>query len=120
MSQRPKHLHAIVAEFDGLIEAQLLELDIAVQAKSEEALLDELAHAITMEYRIAKHHGKTPFVHLAQAPSEFVRMGESTKDSDWHCMGELKLDDAVIEALAVALKVPEPHVMIESFVKKAA
>lgn len=46
---------------EGLWEAKLLELDIAVTAKTEEALLSEIAYALTAEYKLAVEKGLAPF-----------------------------------------------------------
>lgn len=97
-------LHAVVVErANGLFEAQLIELDLAVSADSEQGLIEELEYAIELEYRIAKDHNKTPFANLFMAPDRFHEGREPADFDDW---GVIKLPAEVAEALAVALHTP--------------
>lgn len=104
MSEDQKMLRAIVSRWSGGLQAQLLELDIAVQGQTEDDLLLEFAHAITVSYEIATAHGEAPFSSIGEPPKSF-------KDQWRSCAmktGFIELRDDVAIALATALRWRKP------------
>lgn len=118
---RSPKLSAIVSQCEHGLEAQLLEIDIAVRADTMEGLLSELAYVITVEYRIAKERGKTPFGRIEEAPQEYWDMWKLLEASgDISQTSTLNLSDDVREALAIALHTSVPVLTISHVVKRAA
>lgn len=71
-----RQLRAIVRHADGgreWLEAQLLELDIAVSASTYGQLVKEIEHALVMEYQIAIENNRTPFAAIVnKTPSAYT------------------------------------------------
>jgi hypothetical protein len=98
-------LRAVVSQWKGGLQAQLLELDIAVQGSTHEQILAEFAHAITVSYEVAVMNGETPFVNLGMPPKSIQRRWKST------CPPEssiIELRDEVASALAAFLQMGRP------------
>jgi len=115
MPEDQNSLRVIVSRWSGGLQAQLLELDIAVQGQTENQLLAEFAHAITVSYEIAKAHGEAPFASIGEPP-------KSIRDQ-WRCVPlttrhVIELDEEVALALATALRWRKPvgSVMLEDAV----
>lgn len=105
MEQNTGKLRAFISPFNGGFQAQLLELDIAVQGKTFEDILVEFAHAITVHYEIALDLKEAPFASLEPAPMQFQakwREGLSTQS------GHIALEAEVAMALATALRIRNP------------
>jgi hypothetical protein len=99
---------------ESFFEAQLLELDIAVSASSEEALFSEIEHALIMEYHLATHHGTVPFASFVnRVPPKFEEMWRSAGDDPIGVRG-LDIPDEVAEALANALHTGNRHVQVRT------
>lgn len=98
-------LRAIVHRCPGGLQAQLLELDIAVQGPDEDQLLAELAHAITISYEIAVAHGEAPFSSIGEPPKA-VR--DQWRSSNGIRQGCITLKAEVAMALATALRWRKP------------
>jgi hypothetical protein len=112
MQQNNCQLRAIVASTDGGFEAQLLELDIAVQSSTVDGLLKELGHALTVSFDVSTELGETPFANLGCAPWNFQRRwhedGGGIKDEH-----EIEVPEEVAKALAAILRTPKPvHTII--------
>lgn len=112
-------LRAIARNVGGLIEAQLLELDIAVSASNVDDLVREIEHAIIAEYMIAREHGFTPFAAIAhRTPEHFkawwpVAAAEGDRSLTTR---DLNLPDEVMDALAIALHTPgRPSVIVGQY-----
>lgn len=108
-------LRAIVSRWSGGLQAQLLELDIAVQGENHEQLLAEFAHAITVSYEIAIAHGEAPFSSIGQPPKAISDQWKSSNEIKSGC---IKLRSEVALALATALRWRKPvaSVMLEDLV----
>jgi hypothetical protein len=102
---------------DGWLEAQMLELDIAVAAQDHEQLLAELQHAIESHYHIARHLKRTPFVNQTAVPEEFER---KWNDAGASPMGALFIAEEIVDALAAVLRAPTPIFTIREYRKVAA
>lgn len=98
-------LRAIVSRWSGGLQAQLLELDIAVQGESEDQLLAEFAHAITVSYEIAIAHGEAPFSSIGEPPKALRDQWRSTNGMK---SGFIELRSEVALALATALRWRKP------------
>ena len=90
---------------DGGCEAQLLELDIAVHAANEDALLRQLEYILTAEYTLAMEAGLTPFANMVKATPQAFHDG-------WEASGlpkvrPINLGTEVVQALAIALHTPK-------------
>jgi hypothetical protein len=97
-------LRAIVSRWSGGLQAQLLELDIAVQGTDLDQILAEFSHAITVSYEIAMDLGEVPFLNLREPP-------KATRDRWRSCNrtpGSVKLTKEIVMALATALRWPKP------------
>jgi len=105
-------LHAIIASRDDYFEVQLLELAVAVSARSVRDLYVELEHALVTEYEVAKAHGLTPFVRLAERAS--VDLQREYQDASFDNVRDLHLPAHVSEALAAVLHVPQPVLRLSS------
>jgi hypothetical protein len=119
MGQAHDHrfLHVVIADRGGFLEAQSLELALAVSAIDQDGLVRAFEHAIICEFEIANEHGLTPFVRLLdRAPKDFPNEFEGASFED---MGQLKLPAEVGLALAAVLRAPEP-VLHLSRLNKAA
>lgn len=81
--------------------AQCLEWDLATQARSPEALLDEVRRLLTAHVVAARETGREPFANLPAAPLRFHRMWELARDS-----GDLPLP--------LPDREPSPHVLLRS------
>ena len=106
MNENDFQLRAIVSKRDGGLEAQLLEIDIAARSQDVDGLLEEIAHAITVTFEIAKDLGNTPFVDILEAPPTFHNQwhdGQGTQQVGW-----IELAEPVAEALAAALRQRKP------------
>jgi hypothetical protein len=101
-------LRALLTGRDGYIEAQILELDIAVRASSLEGVLEEFQHAIIVLYRAARKLGVTPFVNIPTAPSEFWDRWKDRDGKHADHAGDISLPEEVADALATALRVDRP------------
>jgi hypothetical protein len=108
-------LRAIVSRWSGGLQAQLLELDIAVQGANEDQLLEEFAHAITVSYEIAVAHGEAPFSNIGEPPKPIRDQWRSCNSMK---TGWIKLSPEVSMALATALRWRKPvgSVMLEDAV----
>ncbi len=96
-------LRAIVSRWEGGLQAQLLELDLAVQGATQEQLLAEFAHAITVSYEAAMDHKETPFLNMGVPPKSLSAQwkdGQSNRQSS--CIA---LRDDVAIALATYLHI---------------
>jgi hypothetical protein len=89
---------------DGTLEGQMIDLDIAARATSEDELVREFEYAILMEYRIAREFGRTPFLNLIT--SELPVFAASWRDEDASEMGRVNLPPEVMDALAMVLHTP--------------
>lgn len=90
----------------GLLEAQLLELDIVVAAKDQDGLIRELQHAIEAHYHIARAQRRTPFIQLIDTVPQHLR--DSWDDANAQSIGSLFLDEEIADALASVLRAPTP------------
>lgn len=109
----PNKLTVVIEENDGFLDAQMIELDIAVRAKSDKELLEEIEYAILMEYRMAKKYGRVPFVNLVGAvPERYRKQAERASPESFEKLGDLMLDSDVMEALAIVLHAPKPVFVI--------
>lgn len=104
-----QQLSALVRRPEGQFEAQLLPFDIVVSAPSMDELIHELEHVLCMEYQIARRLGCTPFANLGASPALFweifdraVEQGSPAETRD------LELPSEVMDALAIALRSPQP------------
>lgn len=115
MSRDQNMLRAIVSRWSGGLQAQLLELDVAVQGADEDQLLAEFAHAITVSYEIAEAHGEAPFSSIGEPPKA---IREQWRSSNVIKSGCIELRDEVAIALATALRWRKPvgSVMLEDAV----
>lgn len=52
----------------GLLQARLLELDIAVASDSIDGIIEEIRHALIVEHMLAGEQGRTPFVPILTSP----------------------------------------------------
>lgn len=96
-------LRAIVRQVGDSYEAQLLELDIAVAAKSEGGLLREIENALILDYQIARERGQTPFAGLVhKTPNGYLVWWEEDGAKEH----QLHLPEDVVDALAIALHTP--------------
>lgn len=101
MQQNECKLRAIISPFDGGLQAQLLELDIAVQGATVEEILGEFSHAITTYYEAARDLDEAPFADLDIAPQQYQgrwREGMSSQK------GNIELSEEVALALSTALR----------------
>lgn len=99
-------LHMVMTDCGGgLLEARLLELDLAVSGASEAELLDELRYAIIANHEVAVERGLTPFANLYRERSEYRGEIESNHFDE---IGVLDLPQEVSKALAIALHQPRP------------
>lgn len=105
MSSDQNTLRAIVTRCAGGLQAQLLELDIAVQGSDEDTLLFEFAHAITVSYEIAVAHGEAPFASVGEPPKAIRDKWRPTTEMKTGC---IELRDEVAMALATALRWRKP------------
>jgi hypothetical protein len=69
-------IHVIVFGDDDWFIAQCLEYDIATQAKSVTALLDEVECIIEAHIFVADKEAREPFANLPRAPRRFWQMYE--------------------------------------------
>jgi hypothetical protein len=99
-------LRAMFREFDGLIEAQLIDLDIAVSAESIDAVVKKIEYALQLEYQIACENESTPFCNLVhRVPASFASGWGEAKQTETR---EITLPEEVMFALAIALHTPNP------------
>lgn len=61
-------LRAHVREYNGWWEVRLLDLDIMADGASEDEVLRQLEHSLTVEYHLARKAGQEPFVRLLLSP----------------------------------------------------
>jgi len=99
----PINLRVLAVENDRFMGAQLLELDIAVRGSSQDPVLEEMRHALLIEYKIAKRFGRVPFVHLVHVPDDVQNKWREDKASS---IGRLDPPLEVREALASVLHTP--------------
>ena len=57
---------------DGVIEAQLLEFDIATSAQTLNGLVEAISYAICAEYQIAVENDVVPFLNIGKAPQRWL------------------------------------------------
>lgn len=105
MSADQNSLRAIVTRCQHGLQAQLLELDIAVQGQDEHTLLAEFAHAITVSYEIAMAHGEAPFSSVGEPPKAIREKWRAS--TEMKC-GYIELRDEVALSLATALRWRKP------------
>lgn len=105
MPDDQNRLRAIISRWSGGLQAQLLELDIAVQGANEKQLLAEFAHAITVSFEIAKAHGEAPFASVGEPPKS-VR--DQWRSGTIKTPGWIELKKEVALALATALRWRNP------------
>lgn len=98
-------LRAMVSRWAGGLQAQLLELDIAVQGADEQQLYAEIAHAITVSYEIAVKHGEAPFSSIGEPPKP---IRDQWRPSNASKPGWIQLREEVAMALATALRWRKP------------
>jgi predicted RNase H-like HicB family nuclease len=70
----PNKIHAVVFKEGEWFIAQFLEYDIATQAKSVTALLDEAEQIIAAHILVADKEGSEPFAKISRAPRRFWQM----------------------------------------------
>ena len=75
----PDRIHAVVFNDGDWFVAQCLEYDIATQAKSVSALLDEVEQIIAAHILVAEEKGVEPFANVPRAPGRFWRMYKDAK-----------------------------------------
>jgi predicted RNase H-like HicB family nuclease len=75
----PTTIHAVVFNEGDWFVAQCLEYDIATQAKSVSALLDEVEQIIVAHIVVAEERGLEPFSNVPRAPGRFWRMYKDAK-----------------------------------------
>ncbi len=105
MNSEQNSLRAIVSPWKGGLQAQLLELDIAVQGADEAELLREFAHAITVSYEISIAHQEAPFSNFGEPPKA---IRDQWRSSNAIRSGMIKLRDDVAFALSTALRWRKP------------
>lgn len=98
-------LRAIVTRWAGGLQAQLLELDIAVQGSDEHQVLAEFAHALTVSYEVAVAHGEAPFSSIGEPPKSIRDQWRSSNGMKQGC---INLSTEVAIALATALRWRKP------------
>ncbi len=102
-------LRAVTTESrDGWMEAQLLDLDLAIRARTMDGVLAEIEHAIVVLYLAAKKLGTTPFATTPQAPKQFREAWKQAIGGAGSQVGVINLPAEVGEALATALRVSKP------------
>lgn len=89
----------------GVWEAQLLELDIVVDAPTLDALFDEIAYVLTAEYTLAVEYGQTPFINIVKCPPQALPDGFAMAGNPK--LRQIALSDEVILALSLALLKPK-------------
>lgn len=110
----------LYTENDG-VEAQLLELDLAVRAHDMNGVIEEFGHAIIVLYEAAIKLGVTPFANIKAAPAEFQEKWVDCNASCSSPVGYISLPEEVAYALAIALRANRPLREIPFFeFKKAA
>lgn len=100
-------LRIIVSRWGGGLQAQLLELDIAVQGQTEDELLAEFSHAITVSYEIAMAHGEAPFASIGEPPKP-IRDQWRSAPMVAAKRGFIELKEEIALALATALRWRKP------------
>ncbi|MEA2599677.1 MAG: hypothetical protein QOF89_669 [Acidobacteriota bacterium] len=70
----PNKIHAVVFKDGDWFIAQCLEYDIATQAKSISALIDEVEQIIAAHILVADKKDVEPFANLPRAPRRFWQM----------------------------------------------
>ncbi|HSS77518.1 MAG TPA: hypothetical protein VLV54_12335 [Thermoanaerobaculia bacterium] len=70
----PNTIHAVVFKEGEWFIAQFLEYDIATQARSVTALLDEVEQIIAAHILVADKGGLEPFAKISRAPRRFWQM----------------------------------------------
>jgi hypothetical protein len=106
MTTEPCQLRAIVAPTgDGRLQAQLLELDIAVVGANIDEILTEVAHAIIVSYEVALEHNEAPFALIADAPQMLKSKWRQAASGNTRCF---HLPEDVAMALATALRKRKP------------
>jgi hypothetical protein len=111
-------LRALLSEgADGSIQAQLLELDIAVRADSLDGVLREFEHAIIVLYQAARKDGATPFATTREAPARFRRKWESLNGNGAAAPteGRINLPPEIADALAIRLRADRAALEIPVF-----
>tara|TARA_Y100000310_G_scaffold337911_1_gene426184 strand:- start:1161 stop:1559 length:399 start_codon:yes stop_codon:yes gene_type:complete len=94
-------LHAVVVcRPNGLWEAILLDVGVAVAGDNKEELLKELAYALDLERLIAEDHKKEPFVDQIGI--------HDFDEADFDMWSGIPVDNKTITALAKALGWTEP------------
>lgn len=111
MPSEQNKLRAIVSRWPGGLQAQLLELDIAVHGSSHEELLAEFAHAITVSYEVAVAHKEAPFSSIGVPPKAVQEQWQS-KVMKGMKTGEIELEDDIAMALATALRWRKPEISV--------
>jgi hypothetical protein len=113
MASDQNKLRAVVSRWSGGLQAQLLELDLAVQGADHDEIFKEFAHAITVSYEIAVAHGEAPFSSIGQPPKAIQDQFVCSKNKE--ITGWIPLKDEIAMALATALRwrLPKFSVMLE-------
>jgi predicted RNase H-like HicB family nuclease len=75
----PNKIHAVVFSEGDWFVAQCLEYDIATQAKSVSALIDEVEQIIAAHILVAEEKEVEPFANVPRAPGRFWRMYKDAK-----------------------------------------
>lgn len=97
-------LRAVIRQIDGRVEAQLLELDIAVCAESEVEAIKQISYQLSLQYRIARERNQTPFAALVgRTPAHFADWWGGAVEADRTKEHSIDLPDEVLDALAIAL-----------------
>jgi hypothetical protein len=101
-------LRAIVSRWSGGLQAQLLELDLAVQGENYDRILLEFAHAITVSFEVSVAHGEAPFASIGEPPKAIRDQWRSNEKCCDITTGWIELRDEVAMALATALRWRKP------------
>lgn len=104
-------LRAIIAPMGAdRLQAQVLELDIAVSGANVDELIAEIQHAIIVSYDVAMECKEAPFALISEAPASVKDKwtpGTQSESKGFH------LPDNVAMALATALRKRKPIKTIE-------
>lgn len=92
-------LRATVSETPGWWEIRLLDLDVAADGPTEEAMLRELEHMLTAEYHLAVSRGRAPFIELLRGQPVAREDGDTR-------FRRLNLPKCVSMALSLAFRSP--------------
>ncbi len=108
-------LRAVIDSSDdeSFFEAQLLELDIAVSARSMEQLIAEVEHALIMEFHLANLYRIPPFSSVIQPVPKHLENRWSSSDGGRTTSWDLHIPDVVAESLASALQAGNHQLQVQ-------